>query len=73
MAVGDAHAFPGFLTPVVTQLFLSEATDYFSYMLLQRWEAKIRWKEISPQPVIELATTRSWVQHTRHWATRAEC
>ena len=28
MAVGDAHAFPGFLTPVITT-FLSKATDYF--------------------------------------------
>ena len=34
MAVGDAHVFPGFLTPLLTQLFLSKATDYFSHMLL---------------------------------------
>ena len=40
-------------------------------MLLQRWEAKIRRKEKSPQPGIELATTRSWVRHAHHWATRA--
>ena len=31
-------------------------------MLLQRWEAKIRWKESSHQPGIELTTTRSWVK-----------
>ena len=37
-------------------------------MLQQRWEAKIRQKESSPQPGLELTTTRSWV---RHWATRA--
>ena len=30
--------------------FLSKATDYFSHMLLQRLEAKIRRKESSPQP-----------------------
>ena len=51
--------------------FLSKATDYFSHMLLQRWEAKICRKEKSPQPGIELTTTRSWVWHAHHWATRA--
>ena len=39
-------------------------------MLLQRWEAKIRWKEKSPQPGIELTTTRSSVRHAHHWPTR---
>ena len=34
--------------------FLSKATDYFSHMLLQRKEAKIRRKEKSPQLGIEL-------------------
>ena len=30
MAVGDAHVFPGFLTPVLTQLFFHrKANDYF--------------------------------------------
>ena len=28
-------------------------------------------KESSPQPGIELITTRSWVRHAHHWATRA--
>ena len=51
--------------------FLSKATDYFSHMLLQRWEAKIRQKESSPQPRIKLTTTRSWVRQAHHWATRA--
>ena len=37
--------------------FLSKATDYFSHMLLQRREAKISWKERSPQQGIELTTT----------------
>ena len=40
-------------------------------MLQQRWEAKIRRKESSPQPGIELTTTRSWVGHAHHWADRA--
>ena len=40
-------------------------------MLLQRWEAKIRWKEKSPQPGIELTTTRSWVRHAHHCAILA--
>ena len=51
--------------------FLSKASDYFSHMLLQRWEAKIRRKGSSPQPGIKLTTTRSRVQHTHQWATRA--
>ena len=34
ISVGDAHAFPGFLTPV--SIPLSKATDYFSQMVLQR-------------------------------------
>ena len=29
MAVGDAHAFPGFLTPVLTQLFFPKAPTTF--------------------------------------------
>ena len=40
-------------------------------MLLHRWEAKIRRKLKSPQTGIELTTTRSWVRHAHHWATRA--
>ena len=40
-------------------------------MLLQRWEAKIRRKESSPQPGIKLTATRSWVRHAHHWATLA--
>ena len=29
MAVGDAHVFPGFLTPVLTQLFFSKPPTTF--------------------------------------------
>ena len=50
---------------------LSKATDYFSHMLLQRWEAKICWKESSPKRGIELTTTRSWVWYAHNWATPA--
>ena len=51
--------------------FLSKATDHFSHMLQQRWEAKKRRKEISPQPGIELTTSTSWVRHAHHWDIRA--
>ena len=50
MAVGDTHVFPGFLTPVLTQLFPKPP---ISHMLLQRWEAKIRCRKSSPQPGIK--------------------
>ena len=40
-------------------------------MLLQRWDAKICRKEKSPQPGMEVITTRLWVQHAHHWATWA--
>ena len=51
--------------------FLSKTTDYFSYMLQQRWGVKIRRKEILPQPGLELTSTRLWVRHAQHWATQA--
>ena len=47
--------------------FLSKATKYFSHL---RWEAKIRQKENSHQPRIEITITKSWVMHAHHWATR---
>ena len=57
--------------PSTYTTFLSKATNYFSHMRLQRWEAKIRWKESSPLPGNELKTTRLWIRHAHHWATRA--
>ena len=57
-------------TSTLNTTFLSEATDNFSHMLLQRWEAKIYQKESLPQPRIELTTTMSWVRYAHHWATR---
>ena len=32
MAVGDAHVFPGFLTPVLTQLFFSRPPTTFLFL-----------------------------------------
>ena len=46
MAVGEAHVFPGFLTPVLIQLFFPRPPDYFSHMPLQRGEAKITGKKV---------------------------
>ena len=69
MAVGDARVFPGFLTPVLIQISF-QIHDYFSHMLQQRWEAEVRRKDLSPQPGLELPTTRSWVRHAYYWAIR---
>ena len=57
MAVGDAHAFLGFLTPVLTQLSLPSHRLPFSHASAEVRGEKIRRKESSPQPVIELETT----------------
>ena len=51
--------------------FLSKATNYFSQMLQQRWEAKICRKGSSLQLGLELTTTRSRVQRAHHWANRS--
>jgi hypothetical protein len=67
MAVGNTHVSWLSHTSTYTT-FLSTANNYFSHMLLQRWEAKIHQKESSG---IELTTTRSWVRHAHHWATWA--
>ena len=69
MVVGDAHVVSGFLTPMLTQLSF-QSHRLLPHMLQQSWEYKIRWKESSPQLGIKLITTRSWVQHAHHWATR---
>ena len=50
MAVGDAHVFPGFLTPVIT--FQSHRLFFLAYFC--RPEVEKQWKEISPQPGLEL-------------------
>ena len=52
MAFGDAYVFPSFLTPVLTQLFFPKPpTTFLTYFCRgERWEAKIRRKEKSPQP-----------------------
>ena len=53
MAVGDAYVFPGFLTPVLTQYFFPKPPTTFSHAY-----AKVRGED-TPQPGIELTTTRS--------------
>ena len=70
MAVGDAYVFPGFLTPVLTQLFFPKPPTTFLTCFCRGERRKICRKEKSPQPGIELSTTRLWVQHAQHWATR---
>ena len=59
MVFGEAHVFPGFLTPALIQLFFPKPPTTFSHMLLQRLEVKVIQKESLPQPEIELTTTRS--------------
>ena len=58
MAVGDAHVFPGFLPPVLTQISFQSHRLLFSHA-----SAEVRGEntpeEVSPQPGLELTTTRS--------------
>ena len=65
MAVGDAHEFPGFLTPVLTRLSFQSHRLIFSHA-----SAEVRVENMpekrSPQPGIELTTTRSRVEHAHH-------
>ena len=49
MVVGDAYVFSWLCHTSTNTTFLSKATDYFSHMLLERWEAKIRRKEKLPK------------------------
>ena len=60
MAVGDAHVFPGFLTPVLTQLSFQSHQLLFSHAL-----AEVRGEYI-PERKIELTTTRSGVRNAYH-------
>ena len=58
MVVGDAHVFPSFLTPVLTQLPFQSHRLLFSHA-----SAEVRGENTperkSPKPGIELTTTRS--------------
>ena len=65
MAVSDAHVFPGFLTPVLTQISFQSHQPLFSRALAEVRGQRSQ-KEISPPPCLELKTTRSGVQHTHH-------
>ena len=70
MAVCDAHVFPGFLTPVLTQI------SFQSHQLLSlHASAEVRGENApernSPQLGLELTTTGSCVRQAHHWATQA--
>ena len=64
MEVGDAHVFPAFLTPVLTQLSFQSHRPLFSHT-----SAEVRGENTSrkslPQPGLELTTspTRSPLSH----------
>ena len=49
MAVGDEHVFPGFLTPLPTQISFQSHRQLFSHALAVV-RGEIRQREISPQP-----------------------
>ena len=50
MVVGDTYVFPGFLTPVLTQLFIPKPPTTFLTYFCRGERAKIRQKEKSLQP-----------------------
>ena len=58
-AVGDAHVFPGFLTSVLTQLFLPKPPTTFLTCSCRDERRKYAGKESSPQPGIELSGQES--------------
>ena len=58
MGVSDAHVFPGFLTPVLTQHSFQSHQLLFSHASAEV-RGKIHWKESLPQLGIKLTTTRS--------------
>ena len=55
MAIGDAHVFLGFLTPVLTQLFFPKPPTTFLTCFCRGERRKYAGKKV--QPGIELATT----------------
>ena len=57
MTVGDAHVFPGFLTPVLTQLFFPKLPSTFLTCFCRGERRQKRGKESSPQMGINLTTT----------------
>ena len=65
------RSYHGRLSQTSTNTTFFPKPRYFSHMLQQRWEGKIRRKENSRQPGIELSTTRLWVWHAHHWANGA--
>ena len=59
--ISVTHVFPWLSHISTNTTFFLKATDYFSHMPLQMWEAKICQKESLPQPSINLTTTQSWI------------
>ena len=70
MAVGDAHVFPGFLTPVLTQLPFQSHGILFSHA-----SAEVRGENITERKFAStgylIHNHRSLVRHAHHCATRA--
>ena len=58
MAVGDAHVFPGFVTPVLTQLSFQSHRLLFSHASAETRSENTSERK-SPQPGTEVTTTRS--------------
>ena len=54
MAVGDAHVFPGFLTPVLTERFFPKPSTTFLTYFCRGERRKCARKESSPELGIEL-------------------
>ena len=53
MAISDTYVFPGFLTPVQTQISFQSHRLLFSHASAEVRD-EIPWKEISPQPGLKL-------------------
>ena len=50
MAVGDAHVFPGFLTPVLTQLFIPKSLTTFLTCFCRGERRKYAGKKVRLNP-----------------------
>ena len=67
MAVGDAHVFPGFLTPVLTQLFFPKPPTTF----LTRFCRGERQKYARKKSLLNQELNSQSPGHESDWATRA--
>ena len=69
MAVGDANVFPGFLTQVLTQLFLPKPLTTFLTCFCRGERRKYARKK-STLTGDQTHNYESWFRHANHWATR---